>query len=176
MPDISLLQQEYYGAQEEESKIPGIISTIAFVVLVVVVGGYVALYAYNQMLVKKAAEISENIKNLKVGEVVDTVNELRKLGTQARILRELREAHAAPTKLFLAIEQSTHPSISFSEGNVDVGAGKVRMKGIASSAAALARQAEIYAHDGRMSAFLIENVTYGDKPAVLFQVKMDVKK
>lgn len=176
MPDISLLQQEYYGAQEEESRVPGLISTAAFVVLVIVIGGYAALYVYNQMLVKEAAEISENIKNLKVGEVADTVGELKKLGTQASILKELREAHAAPTKLFLALERSTHPLVSFSDGNIDVAMGKVTMKGAAPSAAVLARQAEIYASDDAIDSFSIENIGYGDKPATIFQLIMDIKK
>lgn len=176
MPDISLLQQEYYGAEEEESRVPGIISTAAFIVLAVVIGGYVTAYVYNQMLVKKAAEISENIKNLKVGEVSDTVNELKKLGTQAKTLKELREAHTAPTQLFLAIERSTHPTVFFESAIIDVAARKIKMKGAASSAAVLARQAEIYKSDEHVAAFAIDGTGYGKKPAVAFQVTMDIKK
>jgi|SRR3989344_1647671 len=176
MPDISLLQQEFYGAQEEEGKLPGLISTVAFVVLVIIIGGYVTLYVYNQMLVKKSAEISENIKNLKVGEVANTVDELKKLGTQAKMLKELREAHAAPTKLFLAIEGSTHPSVSFNDASIDVATRKIKMKGFAPSAMVLARQAEIYGSDEHVSAFTIEGTGYMKKPTVSFQVTMDIKK
>lgn len=176
MPDISLLQQEYYGAQEKESRLPGIISTIAFVTLVIVIGGYGTAYIYNQMLVKKSVEISENIRNLKVGEVADTVDELKKLGTQAKILKELREAHAAPTQLFLAIEGSTHPSVSFENATIDVAFRKIKMKGLAPSAAALVRQVEIYTNDDHIAAFTIEGVGYVEKPAVSFQLNMDIKK
>ncbi|MCR4322627.1 MAG: hypothetical protein NUV61_00885 [Candidatus Azambacteria bacterium] len=175
MPDISLLQQENYGVQEEESKIPGFISTIAFVVMIIVAGGYAALYTYDQMLVKKTVEINENIKNLNAGEVTDTVDELKKLGTQAKILKELREIHTAPTQLFLAIEQSTHPAISFNDAAIDVVNKKIKMKGTAPSAAVLARQAEIYAEDGNTASFLVENIGYGEKPAVSFQLSMDIK-
>ncbi len=176
MPDISLLQQEYYGAQEEESRIPGLISTAAFVVLVIVIGGYAALYVYDQILVKEAGEISENIANLKVGEVADTIGDLKKLGTQAMILKELREAHAEPTKFFLALERSTHPLVSFSDGNIDITTGKVMMKGVTPNTAVLARQAEIYASDDAIASFSIENIGYGDKPATMFQLIMDIKK
>lgn len=176
MPDISLLQQEYYGAQEEESKTPGLISAAAVIVLVIVIGGYAALYVYNQMLVKEAGEISENIANMKVGEVTETVGELKKLGTQAMILKELREAHAEPTKLFLALERSTHPLVSFSDGNIDVTKGGVILKGIAPSTAVLARQVEIYASDEAIDSFSIENIGYADKPATEFQLIMNIKK
>ncbi len=176
MPDISLLQQEYYGAQEEESKLPGLISTAAFVMLVIVIGGYVTLYVYNQMLVKKSAEISENIKNLKVGEVADTVDELKKLGTQAKILKELREAHTAPTQFFLAIEESTHPSVFFENATIDVATRKIKTKGFAPSTAVLARQAEIYKNNDHIATFTIDGTGYAKKPAVSFQLNMDIKK
>ncbi|MBI5912836.1 hypothetical protein HY839_00115 [Candidatus Azambacteria bacterium] len=176
MPDISLLQQEYYGAEEEESRVPGILSTIAFVVLAIVIGGYATAYIYDQMLVKRTAEISENIKNLKVGEVADTVDELKKLGTQAKILKELREAHTAPTKLFLAMEGSTHPSVFFEDAVIDVAARKIKMNGIAPSTAVFARQAEIYKGDERVAAFMLDGIGYAKKPAASFQVNMEIKK
>ena len=175
MPDISLLQQEYYGAQEEESKMPGIVSTIAFVVLVIVIGGYITLYVYNQMLVKKTAEISGNIANLKVGEVADTVAEVKKLGTQAKILKELRETHTKPSQLFLSIEKATHPAVSFEDALIDVGARKIKMKGLASSSPVLARQVEIYKNDDHIAGFAVESIGYSKKPTVSFQLTMDIK-
>ena len=175
MPDISLLQQEYYGAQEEESKMPGIVSTIAFVVLVIVIGGYIALYVYNQMLEKRTAEITENIANLKVGEVADTIAEVKKLGTQAKTLKELRELHTKPSQLFLSIEKATHPAVSFGDALIDVGARKIKMKGLASSAPVLARQVEIYKNDDHIAEFTVESVGYSKKPTVSFQLTMDIR-
>lgn len=176
MPDISLLQQEYYGAQEEESRVPGLVSMIAFVALVIVIGGFAALYVYNQMLEKKSAEISENIKNLKVGEVADTVDELKKLGTQAKILRELREAHTAPNQLFLALENVTHPAVFFEDATIDVAARKIKTKGFAPSTAVFVRQVEIYKSDDRIASFTVDGAGYAKKPAVSFQLNMDIKK
>ena len=175
MPDISLLQQEYYGAQEEESRMPGIVSTIAFCVLVIVIGGYVTLYIYNQMLVKRAAEISENIANLKVGEVADTIAQVKKLGIQANILKELRETHTQPTQLFLSIEKATHPAVSFADAFIDVAERKIKMKGLASNAPVLVRQVEIYENDDHIAGFTVDSVGYSKKPATSFQVTMIIK-
>lgn len=175
MPDISLLQQEYYGAQEEESKTPGIVSMIAFVVLVIAIGGYVTLYVYHQMLVKRTAEITENITNLKVGEVAETIAAVKELGTQAKILKELRETHTKPTQLFLSVEKATHPAVSFEDALIDVTARKLKMKGLAVSAPVLARQVEIYASDDHVAGFTVDNIGYSKKPTVSFQLTMDIK-
>lgn len=174
MPDISLLQQEYYGAQAEESKTPGIVAMIAFVVLVIAIGGYITLYVYHQMLVKRTAEISENITGLKVGEVAETIAAVKELGTQAKILKELREAHTEPTKLFLSIEKATHPDVSFEDALIDVATRKIKMKGLASSAPVLARQVEIYTSDEHIAGFTVDNIGYSKKPTVSFQLIMDI--
>jgi len=176
MPDISLLQQEYYGMQEEESRIQGIVSTVALVLLLIVIGGFVTLYVYNQILAKKSAELSENIKNVHVGEVTDAINELKKLGTQAKTLKELREAHTAPTQLFVAFEKATHPEVFFEDATIDVAAKKIKTKGFAPTTAVLARQVEIYQNDDSIASFTVDYVGYVKKPATSFQVTMDIKK
>lgn len=177
MPDISLLQHESYGPEQQENRLPGIISTVALVLLIVVLGGYVGFVLTKNVFQSSAENFSKSIENLKAQQkdVADTVNNLKALGTEAGALKALRVSHATPTKLFSYVEKSTHPLAHFLSGIIDVEKGSVTLQGSIASALALSRQAEIYEQDktaGTILDFSMDGIGYGEKHSVVFNLTL----
>lgn len=176
MPDVSLLQREYYGGEEEESAIPGIVSTAALILFLVSAAAFAGLYMYNRFLITRAQTITENIKGLRVGDVADTIDQLKALGDKAKNLKELREAHTSVSGFLAMLEKTTHPAVAFSSAEIDAVKNTAKVKGIAHTAKAVARQVEIYQKEGEVSDFSVENIGYGTDQSVLFQATITFKK
>ena len=171
MPDISLLQKEYFTPEEEESELPGIVLTASLVMLIVVVGAYVGLYFYGQILESRAGDVSRRIAELKVGDVEKSLEELRTAGKYLSSVKTLREAHAFPTRAFAHLERSTHPSVYFTALNFDVAKGSAQLQAVAATPLVLARQVEIYEGDvaaGRIAGFSVGSIGYGENHTVKF--------
>jgi len=173
MPDISLLQHESYGPEEQQSRLPGIMSTAMLVVFILTIGAYAGFSLYSGVLKSTAANLSQKVTDLKKQktDVADVVNKVKLLGTEASALKALRTSHATPSQLFAYLEQSTHPVASYSGATINVEKGTVTLQGSISSAGALSRQAEIFDKDkaaGTLVDFDISGVTYGDKHAVKY--------
>lgn len=177
MPDVSLLQREYYGGGEEESKVPGIASTVALVFFLITAVAFGGLYFYNRSLITRAQAITENIKGLHVGDIAETIEQLKELGNKARGLRELREGHTALSGLLGTFEKTTHPATIFSNADFDAQNGTVKLKGVTETTKTMARQVEIYQQEGSLSDFSVENIAYKDeKKAVGFQANITFNK
>lgn len=179
MPDISLLQHEYYAPEEERSRVPGMVSTGGFVALILAVSVYAGLFFYHRVLVSKADNIAKNIADIKVEEIAQTAKEMKILGVQAKNLATLRLAHAYPTKLFAYLERSTHPAVSFLNANINMGNNTVSMGGVAESSLFLARQVEIYQKEkkeGRISDFIVDGVGYSRNKEISFNLTLTFPK
>lgn len=173
MPDVSLLQREYYGGGEEESRIPGIAALVAFILFFIAAVAYGGLYFYNRSLISHAQGISENIKGLHVGDVAQTIDELKTLGNKAKGLQELRESHTDFTGILGIFERTTHPTAVFSDADFDVKSRTAKLKGQIETTRAMARQVEIYQREGSLSEFSFENIAYKDEDkAVGFQASV----
>lgn len=175
MPDISLLQNEYYAPEEEKSRLPGVVSIGGFVALILAISAYTGLFFYERVLALRAEEIAKNIANVNVGEIAQTTQEVKTLGMQARNLAALRQAHTYPSKLFAHLERTTHPAVSFSDASINMKNNTVSMGGITESPVLLARQVEIYEKEkkeGRISDFTIDGVGYGKEKKVLFKLTL----
>src|SRR3972149_2572236 len=170
MPDVSLLQQEYYGGGAEESKAPGIASTVALIIFFITAVTFGGLYFYNHSLISRAQEITANIKGLHVGDIAETITQLKEVGSRARGLQQLREAHTKTGGLLVMLEKTTHPETIFSNADFDARSNEVKVKGTVKTTKAMARQVEIYQQEGSLSTFSVENIAYkGEDKSVGFQ-------
>lgn len=177
MPDVSLLQREYYTGGEEESRVPGIAAMIALILFFVVCVAFGGFYFYNRSLISRAQAITENIKGLHVGDVAQTIDELKVLGNKAKGLQELREGHTALSGLLVTLEKATHPDTVFSNADFDAKAAAVKLKGTTETTKVLARQVEVYQQEGLLSDFTVENIVYADETkAVGFEANITFKK
>lgn len=173
MPDVSLLQREYYSGGEEESRFPGIASTVAlvfFLITIIVFGG---LYMYNRSLITRAQTTAENIKGLHVGDIAQDIDHLKELGNKEKGLRELREGHTLVSALFAALEKTTHPTAKFSNADFDAKGNSVKVKGTIETTKAMARQVEIYQQEGTIADFSVNGIAYqGEEGAIGFQANI----
>ncbi|MBI1755405.1 hypothetical protein HY250_03030 [Candidatus Azambacteria bacterium] len=179
MPDVSLLQREYYGEQEQESRLPGVVFTAALSALLIVIAAYVGLFLYNRVLVSRADAIAKHTKDLKVEDMAETIKDLEALGVQTKNLKMLREAHTYSTKMFAYMESATHPASRFSDTIIDAVEKTIQAKGFISSPVLLARQVEIYEKDkkeGRILDFSLQNIGYGERQAVAFNLVLTLGK
>ena len=170
MPDVSLLQREYYSGGEEESRFPGIASTIALVFFLITIVAFGGLYAYNRSLITRAQTTAENIKGLHVGDIAQDIDRLKELGNKEKGLRELREEHTSVSSLFAALEKTTHPTTKFFNADFDAKGNSVKLKGTTETTKTMARQVEIYQKEGTISDFSVDSIGYkGEDGSIGFQ-------
>lgn len=160
MPDVSLLQREYYGGGEEESRTPGIVFAVASILFLISVVAFAGLYFYNRSLVSRAQAITENIKGLHIGDIAETIAQLKELGSAAKGLEELRTTHTDVSGLLVSLEKTTHPETIFSSAELDARKRSARLKGVTATTKAMARQVEIYQQEAKLSDFSVESVGY----------------
>lgn len=175
MPDISLLQHEYYAPEEEKSRIPGIASIGGFIALIAVGAVYAGLFLYQRVLASRAEDLAKNIAEVKVEEITQTVRDMKIFGAQAKALVALRGAHAYPVKLFEYLERTTHPAVYFSDANISMKEKTITMKGTTGSPLFLARQVQVYEKEkkeGRIADFIVTGVGYGEKKKVSFNLTL----
>lgn len=174
MPDISLLQREYYGPEEEEKRLPGLISTTALVLLIICIGAYVGLFLYYQVLESQSELISQSIADLKTGDTSQT-GDLKALGMLSRTLVTLRETHTYPTKIFAALERSAHPAMYFSNAEIDMRSRTVTGDALIESSVQLVRQVGVYDEEkeaGDIVDFSINDIGYDEQKGVKFSVNL----
>lgn len=177
MPDVSLLQREYYAGGEEESRTPSIASTVALVLFLITLVAFGGFYFYNRSLITRAQTITENIKGLHVGDVAETIDQLKELGGKAKGLQELREGHTAVSDLLATFEKTTHPATTFLNADFDAKNNSVKLKGETETTKTMARQVEIYQQEGALSNFSVENIAYkGEAKTVEFQASITFTK
>lgn len=173
MPDVSLLQREYYGGGEEESKTPGIVFAVASILLLLSVVAFGGLYFYNRSLVSRAQATAESIKGLHIGDIAETISQLKEVGSKAQGLENLRITHTDISGLLASVEKTTHPKTIFSNATLDARKNNVQLKGIAETTKVVARQVEIYQQEAKLSDFSVENVRYeGGVKMVGFEASM----
>lgn len=167
MPDISLLQQEY-ALPEEERRAPGLAALVAFIFLLIILGGYTGLYFYNAILANRAQELDKSIFELKSNDAYKSVEQIKNVGIEIQALKSLRENHSYPNKLIEKIAKSTHPKVYLTSGNIDVFKKSVSLKGIAPNSVILARQIELYGQNEEIASFEVKEIAYGENRSMGF--------
>lgn len=177
MPDISLLQREYYGPEEEESRIPSVVSTVSLTVLLVVVAAYVGLYLYRQVLEGKAENIKVTTEALKGKDTDKELTDVRAVGRYVRSLRVLRESHTRPFLMFTELERMTLRAITYRNGTFSVLDGKIVLSGETDNARLLVRQMEVFEDEkkaGKLSEFSLGTMGYGDEKRISFALTLSL--
>ncbi len=172
MPDISRLQREYETVQEE-SKTPGVVFTVALILLIVSVGAYIGLYAYESVLQKRIDDAVKITSQLKVGDAYKNVAQLTAISRKVTMLKSLRESHTNLRELLLNLEQTTHPLAYFESGKLDAENVSADLRrGTLPTAAMLVRQMDIYKANKTIENFTIDNIGYGEKHYLRFDVTL----
>lgn len=174
MPDISLLQQEY-ALPEEERRAPGLAALIAFIALLIILGGYLGLYFYDAVLAKRAAELDSSIAELKSNDVYKSVEQIKNVGTEIQSLKLLRENHSYPNKFIEKIAKSVHPKVYLTSGSINILQKSVSVVGVAPSSIIMARQIELYGQNEEIASFQIKNLAYGENRTMNFGAEIKFK-
>ncbi|OGD32556.1 hypothetical protein A3C91_01630 [Candidatus Azambacteria bacterium RIFCSPHIGHO2_02_FULL_52_12] len=175
MPDISLLQREYDVAREE-SKTPGAAFTASLVVLLVSVGAYIGLVAYESLLEKRIETATQLTGQLKVGDAYKNATQLTATSRKVKTLKTLRESHTNLSQLLSSVERATHPSAFFNSGDLDAQKQSAELKGgTLPTAAMLVRQMDIYRASKDIADFMVDNIGYGEKHLMRFDATIHFK-
>jgi len=174
MPDISLLQQEY-ALPEEERRAPGLAALIAFVLLLIIFGGYVGLYFYNAILANRVQELDKSIAELKSNDAYKSVEQIKNVGIEIQTLKSLRENHSYPNKFIEKIAKSTHPKVYLTSGSIDVFKKSVSLHGVAPNSVIMARQIELYGQNEEIAGFEVKEIAYGENRLMSFGAEITFK-
>lgn len=173
MPDISLLQRDDYGFEEDVDRVPRLLSLITFIILLGAISLSIGIWFYQRSLVSQQTALLKDIEDIKTTETTHMTENLQKLGQQTDNLQTLRTSHASPQKMFSYLESSTHPEVYFTTATIDVRKNILKAHGFVPSASILVRQVEIYETDKQkknIADFSIYNVGYGEKQKVIFDL------
>lgn len=126
----------------------GLLSFLAGFVLFIVVGSYVGLFFYKNLLISQIKGLQESLASAKDSFEPETISDLQLFDKRMSVSRQVLSSHTVLSPLFDALALVTIPSIQYTsfiaENSIDGKGVSVKMVGLARDYKSIAIQASVF--------------------------------
>lgn len=160
----------------------GIFAVIAIFILFTIVLATTGLYFYKESLVKKIADMKEQLNTAKNRFEPSKITELQVLDKRLRAASEILGKHIVVTPIFEALSAVTMKTVRYTKFSYELGADKnakiiVKLSGLAVGYRSVALQSDLFGAKDEGKNFIdpvFSNLTLDDKGNVLFDLEFSV--
>lgn len=157
--------------EHHNGRATGILSLLAFVIVIATALSYVGVYLYEKQLVAQEAKTKALIEEARNSVGTEFLTEMKTLSNRIEGVKAVIARHIVVTPIFAALEQSTLRSIQYKSFGYDFSTEqgsaqqvvKVTLTGVAKSYATIALQSDSFTQNALIKNPVFSNLTIDDK-------------
>lgn len=161
-------------AASSKSSIGGLISFIAFLMLLIAVVGSVGVFLYERFLISSIESKKASLEKARAAFEPELIRELSRLDAKLRISQSLLDSHVAPSGILDLLEDLTLQTVRFTNLGYTIGEQGVQLslQGEALSFSSVALQSDEFGKSRSLMNPVFSGLTLDDRGNVKFTVSV----